>query len=77
MMSGPRLEGGGIGQRSLTGAEMGERSRSRTSRATRTTTRRSPTTRSEAEPESEEEEEEEVKQSRNNCYVTGKAAWTK
>ena len=49
-----RLEGCGIWQRSLTRAEVRERSRSRTSRATRTTTRRSAT----EEPESEEEEGE-------------------
>ena len=36
-----RLEGCGIFQRSLTGAEMRKRSRPRTSRATRTTTGRS------------------------------------
>ncbi len=57
----PRLEGCGIWQRSLTRAEMRERSRSRTSRATRTTTRQS-TTRSEAVHESEEEEEGETEQ---------------
>ena len=51
-----RLEGCGIWQRSLTRAEMRERSRSRTSRATRTTTRQS-TTRSEAVHEIEEEGE--------------------
>ena len=49
-----RLEGCGIWQRSLTRAEMRERSRSRTSRATRSTTRRSPT----EQPEGEESEEE-------------------
>ena len=53
-----RLEGCGIWQRSLTQAEMRERSRSRTSRATRTTTRRSPT--AVEGPEEEEPEAEEI-----------------
>ena len=54
-----RLEGCGIWQRSLTRAEMRERSRSRTSRTTRTTEQRSAAEeRDRVDPESEEEEGE-------------------
>ena len=60
-----RLEGCGIRQRSLTRAEMRERSRSRTSRATRTTTRRSPT----EEPEGEESEEGETESQQYQRYM--------
>ena len=60
-----RLEGCGIWQRSLTRAEMRDRSRLRTSRATRPTTRRSPT----EEPEGEESEEGETEEQQYQRYM--------
>ena len=63
-----RLEGCGIWQRSLTQAEMRERSRSRTSRASRTTTRRTLAEGEEEEPEAEESEQGETEQQQIERY---------
>ena len=63
-----RLEGCGIWQRSLTQAEMRERSRSRTSRASRTTTRRSLAEGEEEEPEAEESEQGETEEQQIERY---------
>ena len=63
-----RLEGCGIWQRSLTQAEMRERSRSRTSRASRTTTRRTLAEGEEEEPEAEDSEQGETEQQQIERY---------
>ena len=63
-----RLEGCGIWQRSLTQAEMRERSRSRTSRASRTTPRRTLAEGEEEEPEAEESEQGETEQQQIERY---------
>ena len=63
-----RLEGCGIWQRSLTQAEMRERSRSRTTRGSRTSTRRTLAEGEEEEPEAEESEQGETEQQQIERY---------
>ena len=63
-----RLEGCGKWQRSLTQAEMRERSRSRTSRASRQSTRRTLAEGEEEEPEAEESEQGETEQQQIERY---------
>eukprot|EP00434_Breviolum_minutum_P013358 symbB.v1.2.011770.t1/scaffold750.1/size323489/22 len=63
-----RLEGCGIWQRSLTQAEMRERSRSRTTRGSRTSTRRTLAEGEEEEPEAEGSEQGETEQQQMERY---------